>query len=118
MLKQVPNTNVFIKSDKVLAFFVDKPHDYQVRLVCLFKDRHREVVINDVIVKDDLSGYLQEVAKEFDLDYFFDGLVGKKNLIEMVKYDRLEEKLLVKFKSFVVSIKLFVDSEIVKKMFS
>ena len=113
-LNKIPGTNILVDKDKVLAVFIDKPNEYQQRIVVLFEDGERKVIIGDMQMQQGNGvAYLEKLNEVFfqNLEKLADSIICRTNLIEFVQM--LGNKLLIKIKSYTISVeasRIFVDS--------
>ena len=113
-LAKIPGTNILVDKSKVLAVFIDKPNEFQERVVILFEDGERKVIIGDLqIQRNDGASYLKKLKEVFfnDLDQLADSIICRTNLIELIQL--VGDKLLIKIKNYTISVeasRIFVDS--------
>jgi hypothetical protein len=117
MLIEIPGINVWLDKEKVLAIFVDRPDEYQKRIVVLFKDGERKVVVDDISVKGKFNKYFSLLKERFNHlnNDIFPDLICKKELIEFIQIK--DDKLLVKIASHTLSLHVFnlSDFKLLKK---
>ena len=117
-LAKIPGTNILVDKLKVLAVFIDKPNEFQERVVILFEDGERKVIIGDLqIQRNDGASYLKKLKEVFfnDLDQLADSIICRTNLIELIQL--IGNKLLIKVKNYTISVeasRIFVNSFVSK----